>query len=134
MAPIWVLKPSIRAPADGTTLLLVPPQPTRSMRLLYAKLNFGASLRDIVPVAAIIRVVNVMEVHPSVPVNSVPELIAYAKERPDKLNYASAGVGSPAHVSAELFKMMAGIDMIHVPFRGAAPALSELLAGRVQVY
>ena len=121
----------IRAPADGTTLLLVTAANAINATL-YAKLNF-VFLRDIVPVAAIIRVVNVMEVHPSVPANSVPELIAYAKGRPDKLNYASAGVGSPAHVSAELFKMMAGIDMIHVPFRGAAPALSELLAGRVQV-
>jgi tripartite-type tricarboxylate transporter receptor subunit TctC len=99
---------------------------------LYDKLSV-VFLRDIMPVAGIIRVVNVLEVHPSVPVNSVPELIAYAKANPRKLNYASAGIGSPAHVSAELFKMMTGVDMVHVPYRGAAPALSELLAGQVQV-
>jgi tripartite-type tricarboxylate transporter receptor subunit TctC len=99
---------------------------------LYDKLNF-VFLRDIEPVGAIIRVVNVLEVHPSVPASSVPELIAYAKANPGKLNFASAGNGSPGHVSAELFKMMAGVDMVHVPYRGAAPALAALLAGQVQV-
>jgi tripartite-type tricarboxylate transporter receptor subunit TctC len=121
----------VRAPADGTTLLLVTAANAINATL-YDKLNF-VFLRDIVPVGAIIRVVNVLEVHPSVPVNSVPELIAYAKASPGKLNFASAGNGSPGHVSAELFKMMAGVNMVHVPYRGAAPALSELLAGQVQV-
>ena len=121
----------VRASADGTTLLLVTAANAINATL-YEKLNF-VFLRDIVPVGAIIRVVNVLEVHPSLPVNSVPELIAYAKANPGKLNYASAGIGSPAHVSAELFKMMTGINMVHVPYRGAAPALSELLGGQVQV-
>jgi tripartite-type tricarboxylate transporter receptor subunit TctC len=121
----------VRAPPDGTTLLLVTAANAINATL-HDKLNF-MFLRDIVPVGAIIRVVNVLGVHPSVPVNSVPELIAYAKASPGKLNYASAGNGSPAHVSAELFKMMTGVDMVHVPYRGAAPALSELLAGQVQV-
>jgi tripartite-type tricarboxylate transporter receptor subunit TctC len=121
----------VRAPNDGSTLLLVTAANAISAAL-YDRLNF-VFLRDIVPVGAILRVVNVLEVHPSVPVNSVPELIAYAKANPGKLNYASAGSGSPSHVAAELFKMMAGISMIHVPYRGAAPALSELLAGQVQV-
>jgi tripartite-type tricarboxylate transporter receptor subunit TctC len=121
----------VRATPDGTTLLLVTAANAINATL-YEKLNF-VFLRDIVPVGAIIRVVNVLEVHPSVPVNSVPELIAYAKASPGKLNVASAGNGSPAHVSAELFKMMTGVNMVHVPYRGAAPALSELLAGQVQV-
>jgi tripartite-type tricarboxylate transporter receptor subunit TctC len=121
----------VRAPNDGSTLLLVTAANAISAAL-YERLNF-VFLRDIVPVGAILRVVNVLEVHPSVPVNSVPELIAYAKANPGKLNYASAGSGSPSHVTTELFKMMAGISMIHVPYRGAAPALSELLAGQVQV-
>jgi tripartite-type tricarboxylate transporter receptor subunit TctC len=121
----------IRATNDGSTLLLVTAANAINATL-YEKLNF-VFLRDIAPVGAIVRVVNVLEVHPSVPVNSVPELIAYAKANPGKLNYGSAGNGSPAHVSAELFKMMADIDMVHVPYRGAAPALSELLAGQVQV-
>jgi tripartite-type tricarboxylate transporter receptor subunit TctC len=121
----------VRAPNDGSTLLLVTAANAINATL-YEKLNF-VFLRDIVPVGAILRVVNVLGVHPSLPVNSVPELIAYAKANPGKLNYASAGSGSPSHVSAELFKMMAGIDMVHVPYRGAAPALSELLAGRVQM-
>src|SRR5882724_5810858 len=112
----------VRASADGTTLLLVTAANAINATL-NGKLNF-VFLRDIVPVGAIIRVVNVLEVHPSLPVNSVPELIAYAKANPGKLNYASAGTGSPAHVSAELFKMMTGINMVHVPYRGAAPALS----------
>ena len=90
-------------------------------------------LRDIAPVAGIIRVVNVMEVHPSVPAKTVPELIAYAKANPGKLNMASAGIGSPSHVAGELFKLMAGVDMVHVPYRGVAPALADLLGGQVQV-
>jgi tripartite-type tricarboxylate transporter receptor subunit TctC len=121
----------VRAPADGSTLLLVTAANVINATL-YEKLNF-VFLRDIVPVGAIMRVANVLEVHPSMPVNSVPEFIAYAKANPGKLNYASAGSGSPSHVAGELFKMSAGINMVHVPYRGAAPALSELLAGQVQV-
>ena len=100
--------------------------------LLYDKLNF-VFLRDIAPVASIGRAPLVMEVHPSVPVSTVPEFIAYAKANPGKVNYASAGMGTPQHVSAELFKMMTGVNMVHVPYRGAAPALIDMLAGQVQV-
>jgi tripartite-type tricarboxylate transporter receptor subunit TctC len=121
----------VRAPADGTTLLLVTGANAINATF-YDRLNF-VFLRDIVPVGAIMRVVNVLEVHPSVPVSSVPELIAYAKANSGKINMASAGIGSPTHVAGELFKMMTGVDMVHVPYRGAAPALSDLLAGQVQV-
>jgi len=121
----------VRAPADGTTLLLVTGANAINATF-YDRLNF-VFLRDIVPVGAIMRVVNVLEVHPSVPVSSVPELIAYAKANSGKINMASAGIGAPSHVAGELFKMMTGVDMVHVPYRGAAPALSDLLAGQVQV-
>jgi tripartite-type tricarboxylate transporter receptor subunit TctC len=121
----------VRAPADGTTLLLVTGANAINATF-YDRLNF-VFLRDIVPVGAIMRVVNVLEVHPSVPVSSVPELIAYAKANSGKINMASAGIGSPTHVAGELFKMMTGVDMVHVPYRGAAPALSDLLTGQVQV-
>jgi Tripartite tricarboxylate transporter family receptor len=90
-------------------------------------------MRDIVPVAGINRFPNVMEVNPSVPVKTVPEFIAYAKANPGKLNMASSGNGSTIHVSGELFKMMTGVNMIHVPYRGAAPALTDMLGGQVQV-
>jgi Tripartite tricarboxylate transporter family receptor len=120
----------VRAPADGTTLLLVTGANAINATF-YDRLNF-VFLRDIVPVGAIMRVVNVLEVHPSVPVSSVPELIAYAKANSGKINMASAGIGSPTHVAGELFKMMTGVDMVHVPYRGAAPALSDLLAGQVR--
>ena len=99
---------------------------------LYDKLNFNF-IRDIAPVAGIIRVPNVMEVHPSVPAKTVPEFIAYAKANPGKLNMASAGIGTSIHLSGELFKMMTGVNMVHVPYRGAAPALTDLIAGQVQV-
>jgi tripartite-type tricarboxylate transporter receptor subunit TctC len=121
----------VRAPADGTTLLLVTGANAINATF-YDRLNF-VFLRDIVSVGAIMRVVNVLEVHPSVPVSSVPELIAYAKANSGKINMASAGIGAPSHVAGELFKMMTGVDMVHVPYRGAAPALSDLLAGQVQV-
>ena len=121
----------VRAPADGTTLLLVTGANAINATF-YDRLSF-VFLRDIVPVGAIIRVVNVLEVHPSVPVSSVPELIAYAKANSGKINMASAGIGAPSHVAGELFKMMTSVDMVHVPYRGAAPALSDLLAGQVQV-
>ena len=99
---------------------------------LYDKLNFNF-IRDIAPVAGIIRVPNVMEVNPSVPAKTVPEFIAYAKANPGKINMASAGIGSLHHMSGELFKMMTGVNMVHVPYRGAAPALTDLLGGQVQV-
>jgi tripartite-type tricarboxylate transporter receptor subunit TctC len=91
-------------------------------------------LRDIAPVASINRVPLVMEVHPSVPASTLPEFIAYAKANPGKLNMASSGNGTPTHIAGELFKMMAGVDTVHVPYRGAAPATADLLAGKVQVY
>jgi tripartite-type tricarboxylate transporter receptor subunit TctC len=122
----------VRAPPDGYTLLVVA-QVNAINATLYDKLNFNF-IRDIAPVAGIMRVPSVMEVNPSVPPKTVPEFIAYAKANPGKLNMASAGNGTSSHVSGELFKMMAGIDMLHVPYRGAAPALTDLIAGRVQVY
>jgi tripartite-type tricarboxylate transporter receptor subunit TctC len=123
---------AVRAPPDGYTLLLVA-QVNAVNATLYDKLNFNF-IRDIAPVAGIMRVPSVLEVNPSLSLKTVPEFIAYAKANPGKLNMASAGNGSSSHVSGELFKMMAGIDMLHVPFRGAAPALTDLIAGRVHVY
>jgi tripartite-type tricarboxylate transporter receptor subunit TctC len=99
---------------------------------LYQNLNFDF-LRDFAAVAGTFRVPNVLEVHPSVPVKTVPEFIAYAKANPGKLNFASGGIGATQHMSAELFKFMTGIDMKHVPYRGSAPALIDLLSGQVQV-
>jgi tripartite-type tricarboxylate transporter receptor subunit TctC len=90
-------------------------------------------IRDIAPVGSVIRFPYVMVVNPSVPAKSVPEFIAYAKTSPDKINYASAGTGAPSHVTGELFKMMAGVDMVHVPYRSAGPAITDLLGGQVQV-
>ena len=121
----------VRAPPDGYTLLLVGTANAINATL-YDKLNFNF-IRDIAPVAGIIRVPNVMVVNPSVPAKTVPEFIAYAKANPGKINMASGGIGTAAHVSGELFKMMAGVDMVHVPYRGAAPALTDLLGGQVQV-
>jgi tripartite-type tricarboxylate transporter receptor subunit TctC len=121
----------VRAPADGYTLLLVSPANAINATL-YEKLNYNF-LRDIAPVAGLVRYGNVMEVNPTVPVKTVPEFIAYAKANPSKLNFASGGAGSTIHVSGELFKMMAGVNMVHVVYRGAAPAITDLLAGRVQV-
>jgi tripartite-type tricarboxylate transporter receptor subunit TctC len=122
---------AVRAPADGYTLLLVAPANAINASL-YDKLNFEF-LRDIVPVAGLIRFPNVVVVNPSLPVRTIPELIAYAKANPGKLNMASSGAGSTIHMSGELFKMMAGISMTHVPYRGGAPALTDLIAGQVQV-
>jgi len=99
---------------------------------LYDKLNFDF-IRDIAPVAGISRMPNVMEVNPSVPAKAVPEFIAYAKANSGKINMASAGNGSAQHVSGEMFKMMAGVDLLHVPYRGGAPALADLIGGQVQV-
>ena len=100
---------------------------------LYEKLNFNF-IRDTAPVGGIIRVPMVILVHPSVPAKTVPELIAYAKANPGKLNMASAGTGTAPHMAGELFRFMAGVDMTHVPYRGQGPALSDLLGGQVQLY
>src|SRR5260370_34415655 len=120
----------INAAPDGYTMLLVG-SPNAINATLYEKLNF-VFLRDIVRVASIGRVPLVMEVHPSVPAKTVPEFIAYAKANPGKINYASAGNGTPQHVSAELFKIMTGVSMLHVPYRGAAPAVTDMISGPVQ--
>jgi tripartite-type tricarboxylate transporter receptor subunit TctC len=122
---------AVRAPADGYTLLLVPTNNAISASL-YDKLNFDF-IRDIAPVAAIARAPLVMLVNPSVPAKTVPEFIAYAKANPGKLNMASPGIGTPGHLTGELFKMMAGVDMIHVPYRSGAPAQTDLIGGQVQV-
>jgi tripartite-type tricarboxylate transporter receptor subunit TctC len=121
----------VKAAPDGYTLLLVAPANAINATL-YEKLNFNF-IRDIAPVAGITRAANIMEVHPSVSAKTVPEFIAYAKANPGKINYASAGVGTSLHVAGELFKMMSGIDMVHVPYRGTAPALAGLLGGQVQM-
>ena len=120
-----------RAAPDGHTLLLVGASAAINASL-YDNLSFNF-IRDIVPVASMFRAPLVMVVGPSFPAQTVPEFLAYAKANPGKLNMASGGNGSPAHVSGELFKMMAGIDMIHVPYRGEAAALPDLLGGQVQV-
>ena len=121
----------VRAPPDGYTLLAVGSN-NMINATLYEKLNFDF-IRDIALVASIYRVPQVMEVNPSFPDKTLPELIAYAKANPGKINFASAGNGSVAHVTAELFKMMAGVNMQHVPYRGAAPALTDLLGGQVHL-
>jgi tripartite-type tricarboxylate transporter receptor subunit TctC len=121
----------VHAPADGYTLLLSAPANAINASL-YEKLSHNF-IADTAPVAGLIRFPNVMEVNPGVPVHSVPEFIAYAKANPGKLNMASSGNGSTIHVSGELFKMMTGVSMIHVPYRGGAPALADLIAGQVQV-
>jgi tripartite-type tricarboxylate transporter receptor subunit TctC len=121
----------IRSPPDGYTLFMVGPNNAINATL-YDKLTFDF-VRDIAPVAGIMRVPNVMEVHPSVPAKSVPEFIAYAKGNPGKINMVSGGTGTSVHVSGELFKMMTGVNMVHVPYRGAGPALTDLIAGQVQV-
>jgi tripartite-type tricarboxylate transporter receptor subunit TctC len=121
----------VRAPADGYTLLLVAPANAINATL-YEKLNFNF-LQDIAPVAGIIRFANVVVVNPSLPIKTIPELIAYAKANPGKLNMASSGNGSTIHMSGELFKMLTGINMVHVPYRGGAPALTDLIAGQVHV-
>ena len=121
----------VNAAPDGYTLLLVNPANAINATL-YEKLPFNF-VRDIVPVAGIIRVPNVMEVNPAVPVKTVAEFIDYAKANPGKVNMASSGNGTSIHVSGELFKMMSGVDMLHVPYRGSAPALTDLMGGQVQV-
>src|SRR5437016_9996315 len=121
----------VNALPDGYTLLLVGA--TNAINAtLYEKLNFNL-IRDIAPVSGIIRVPLIMEVHPSVPVKTVPEFIAYAKINPGKINLGSGGNGTTTHVAGELIKLMAGIDMVHVPYRGRAPMLIDLLGGQLQV-
>jgi tripartite-type tricarboxylate transporter receptor subunit TctC len=122
---------AVHAPPDGYTLLLVS-LANATNATLYDKLNYNF-IRDVAPVAGIVRVPNVMEVNPAVPVKTVPEFIAYTKANPGKINMASAGNGSPPHVAGELFKMMAGVNMQHVPYRGGGAALADLLGGQVQV-
>lgn len=121
----------VRAPADGHTLLLAAPA-NATNPALFAKLNFDF-IRDTTPVAGLIRFPDVVEVNLSLPIHTIPELIAYAKANPGKLNFASSGVGSTLHVAGELFKMMTGTDIVHVPYRGGAPALIDLMSGRVQL-
>jgi tripartite-type tricarboxylate transporter receptor subunit TctC len=121
----------VNASPDGYTLLAVSPGAAINQSL-YDKLNFDF-LRDIAPVAGIIRVANVMVVNPSFPARTLPEFIAYAKANPDKINMASSGNGSSNHLSGELFKMMTGVKMVHVPYRGAAPALTDVIGGQVQL-
>jgi tripartite-type tricarboxylate transporter receptor subunit TctC len=121
----------VRAPPDGYTLLMVGPSSAVNATL-YDKLNF-VFLRDIAPVASLIRQPQIMLANPSVTAQTVPELIAYAKANPGKITMASAGVGSAGHLVGELFKMMAGVDFVHVPYRGAGPALADLLGGQVTI-
>jgi tripartite-type tricarboxylate transporter receptor subunit TctC len=121
----------VRAPPDGYTLLL--PSPANATNAsLYDKLNFDF-LNDIEPVAGLNRFPDVVDVNLELPVKSIPELIAYAKANPGALNFASSGVGSTLHVAGELFKMMTGVNIVHVPYRGGAPAMLDLIAGRAQV-
>jgi tripartite-type tricarboxylate transporter receptor subunit TctC len=122
----------VRATADGYTLLLVSASNAINATL-YEKLTFNF-MQDIVPVAGIMRTPNVMLVNPSIPANTALEFIAYAKANPGKINMASPGIGSAPHLAGELFKMRAGVDMVHVPYRGGGPALTDLLGGQVQVY
>jgi tripartite-type tricarboxylate transporter receptor subunit TctC len=121
----------VNAPPDGYTLLMVGVFNAINATL-YDKLNFNF-IRDIAPVAGVIRVSLVMVVNPSVPANTVPEFIAYAKANPHKLNMASVGTGTGGHIAGELFKMMAGVDMVHVPYRGGGSVFNDLLGGQVQV-
>jgi tripartite-type tricarboxylate transporter receptor subunit TctC len=121
----------VRAPADGYTLLLVA-SPNAVNAALYQKLDFNF-IRDIAPVASVVTVPLVVVIHPSVPARTVPEFIAYARANPGRLNMGSGGIGTPSHVAGELFKMMTGVNMVHVPYRGGAPAVADLLGGQLQV-
>jgi tripartite-type tricarboxylate transporter receptor subunit TctC len=121
----------VRAPPDGYTLLQVTSS-NGVNATLYDKLNFNF-IRDIAPVASITLTPHIMEVNPSFPAKTVPAFIAYAKANPGKISLASTGIGSPGHLGSELFRMMVGIDMTHVPYRGAAQALTDLIGGQVQV-
>ncbi|HEV7983117.1 MAG TPA: tripartite tricarboxylate transporter substrate binding protein [Xanthobacteraceae bacterium] len=121
----------VHAPADGYTLLQVNLAHAINATL-YDKLNYNF-LRDIAPVAGIVGVSNVVEIHPSVPAKTLPEFIAYAKANPGKINMGSAGNGSSSHMAGELFKMLAGVNLVHVPYRGQGPAMTDLLGGQLQV-
>jgi tripartite-type tricarboxylate transporter receptor subunit TctC len=123
---------AVNSPADGYTLLLVNPANAINASL-YKNLTFNF-IRDMAPVAGVMRVPNVMEVNPAVPAHTVKEFIDYAKARPGKVDMASAGIGTSTHLSGVLFMMMTGVDLVHVPYRGAAPALTDLLGGQVQVF
>jgi tripartite-type tricarboxylate transporter receptor subunit TctC len=122
----------VRAAPDGYTLLLAFSS-NATNATFYERLNFNF-IRDINPVASVMRVPNIVLVHPSVPAKTIPEFIAYAKANPGKISMASGGMGTPGHLSGELFKMTTGINLVHVPYRGSAPALTDLLGGQVQVY
>jgi tripartite-type tricarboxylate transporter receptor subunit TctC len=121
----------INAAPDGYTLLMVPPA-VAANTALYPHLNFDF-IRDAAPVAGVVRVPNVVEVNPSVPVHTIPELIAYAKANPGKLSFASAGIGTTSHLAGQLFNAMTGVQIQHVPYRGDGPAMADLIAGQVQV-
>jgi len=121
----------VRAPADGHTLLLAT-SPNATNATLYPNLNFNF-IRDIAPIASIGRIASIMEVNPSFPATTVDEFISYAKGNPGKMSYGSDGNGTTSHMSGELFRLMAGVNMVHVPYRSAPPALADLIAGQVQV-
>ena len=121
----------VRAPSDGYTLLMTDPSPTIGATL-YEKLNFNF-IQDIAPVIDVLRSPFVIVINPAVPTKTLPEFIAYAKTNPGRVNMGSAGTGSTQHLAGELFKMMAAVDMVHVPYRGGGPALTDLIAGQVQV-
>jgi tripartite-type tricarboxylate transporter receptor subunit TctC len=121
----------VRAAADGHTLLMVNFANALNATL-YERLSYDF-IRDIAPVACLSRETNVMVVHPSVPAKAIPEFISHAKANPGKLNFGSGGIGTPSHITGELFKMMTGVEMHHVPYRGAGPALTDLLSGQLQV-
>jgi tripartite-type tricarboxylate transporter receptor subunit TctC len=120
-----------KAPADGYTLLQIV-TPNAINAVLYSNLSFDF-IRDIAPVICLARLAYVVVVHPSVPATTIPELIAYAKANPGKINYGSAGPGTPQNIACELFKMMAGVNLVHVPYRGGAPAVTDLVGGHLQV-
>jgi len=122
---------AVRAPADGYTLLLIASNNPINATL-YEKLNFNLA-SDIAPVASIGRITLVMEANPSLPAKTIPEFIAYAKDNPGKIAMASAGIGTIQHITGELFSMMTGVEMLHVPYRGAPQALTDLIAGQVQM-
>jgi tripartite-type tricarboxylate transporter receptor subunit TctC len=122
----------VRAPPDGYALLMVILPPNAINGMLYDNLNFNF-IRDIATVANVMSVPQVLDVNPSVPAKTVPEFIAYAKANPGKLNMGSGGIGTSQHLAGELFKMMAGVNLVHVPYRGGAPAIADLLGGQVQV-